>query len=175
MNERNKNILKAMIAPLILALIIIVYAVYYYISTSDKQIAGLNLIIYVISAIGIFIFLTIIFYISINAFNKRKKVSDSIHAALYWRAKVRLISYLGTAIFAFFFFIIKYVLDMYIPTYSVIISIIISIIITLTIGFIIYDRYKTKAQEREEEWKKLDEERRQDIEKAKKEELEKNS
>ena len=98
MKKRTNNILKAMIVPAIISLILVILAIINYQSTSDKKVAEMNLVIYIITAIGFFILLTLIFYVGLKNYDKTKKVGSSVRAALYWRAKARLIMYMGIAV-----------------------------------------------------------------------------
>ncbi len=122
----------------------------------DRTIELEMILIILFWAICIFVFLTIFFYIGLNDYRKTKNVWSGARSALYFRAKMRIYSFVGLAIILGVFYPLYFLTKKYIPSYSILISASLTILIVSFFGIFLYRRMTGKAKEREEEWEKLE-------------------
>ena len=159
MREVRKNLLQAIIISAIVTGVLALYA-YVPLILGDEKVILEMLWFPTIWSIGFFCISTMVLYVGLNEYRKTRKIWDGVRSALYWRAKVRMITFVGFVMFFLLYILFCCITDPFFPAYSIMISVSLSIVVTSLVGVAFYRFSVRTAKTIEEEWKKLDEERK---------------
>ena len=98
MREVRKNLLQAIIISAIVTGVLALYA-YVPLILGDEKVILEMLWFPTIWSIGFFCISTMVLYVGLNEYRKTRKIWDGVRSALYWRAKVRMITFVGFVMF----------------------------------------------------------------------------